>query len=121
MKHYYLEKTEQPEASLGSYVAGYLISLLLIGGAYTLVTQHILSGSLLVGALVVLAIVQLIAQLIFFMHLNQIQSRWKLGVFLFMLLVISILVFGTLWIMNNLNYRMSPDQVNQYMSSQDAF
>jgi hypothetical protein len=31
---------------------------------------------------------------------------------------VSILVFGSLWIMGNLNYRMSPQQMNTYMTDQ---
>ena len=33
--------------------------------------------------------------------------------------VVLILVFGTLWIMNNLNYRMTPQKINTYMQNQD--
>jgi cytochrome o ubiquinol oxidase subunit IV len=56
---------------------------------------------------------------VFFLHLGrETRPRWKLAVFLFMLGVILILVFGSLWIMTNLNYRMMPKQMVQYMNSQ---
>jgi hypothetical protein len=32
--------------------------------------------------------------------------------------VVLILVFGSIWIMNNLNYRMTPEQINTYMNNQ---
>jgi len=37
-----------------------------------------------------------------------------------MILVVMILVGGSLWIMKNLNYRMTPEQMNQYMIDQNG-
>jgi hypothetical protein len=36
-------------------------------------------------------------------------------------MVVCILVFGSLWIMNNLNYRMTPQQIQSYMDNQTGF
>ena len=58
-------------------------------------------------------------RLYFFLHLGkETKPRWKLYVFGFMVSVVLIIVFGSIWIMNNLNYRMTPAQINQYMNSQ---
>jgi len=91
------------------YLIGFVLSLLLTGAAYLAVTEHWVAASE-VGALVVkLAILQIAVQLFFFLHLGQeSRPRWKLTVFFFMLAVLVILVFGSLWIMENLNYHMMP-------------
>jgi heme/copper-type cytochrome/quinol oxidase subunit 4 len=57
-----------------------------------------------------------------FLHLgNEAKPRLKLLVFGFMALVVMILVFGSLWIMYSLNYRMpTQSQINSYMNSQNG-
>jgi cytochrome o ubiquinol oxidase operon protein cyoD len=104
-----------------SYLTGFLLSLFLTFSAYALVQSQILTGWLLAAVLVGLALVQVLVQLLFFLHLrHEAEPRWKLLVFDFMLVVVAILVFGTLWIMNNLNYHaMSPQQTdNQIMQDE---
>ena len=127
-------KTATPEygASRGTYLTyavGYILSICLTLAAYLLVHRHVSSHHLafshqfLVVSIIALAIVQLFVQLIFFLHLDgESKPRWNLQVFGFMLLVLLIIVVGSLWIMSNLNYHMksSPQQVNQYLQSQDG-
>jgi cytochrome o ubiquinol oxidase operon protein cyoD len=106
-----------------TYVVGYILSIYLTLNAYLIVTQHSVSRLLMFILIVVLALVQFIVQLLFFLHLGtETKPRWKLFVFVSMIFVVSILVFGSLWIMKNLNYRMAPttQQTNNYMNNQDA-
>lgn len=113
-------KTTETHGSLLSYVSGYVLSLYLTITAYVMVTHHLFSNHGLVAAVVILALIQFLVQLLFFLHLGrETKPRWKLFVLLFMVMVVLILVFGSLWIMDNLNYRMTPAQINQYMQSQD--
>ena len=105
--------------SLKSYTIGFVWSLGLTLIAYALVVHHSFSNRLLIAAVVGLALIQFIFQMVFFLHLGrETKPRWRLFVFLFMVMVVAILVFGSLWIMNNLNYRMTPNQVNSYMNNQ---
>jgi cytochrome o ubiquinol oxidase operon protein cyoD len=108
--------------SLTMYVSGFILSLLLTGGAYLAVTQHISTGGMLIAVIVGLAIAQVLVQLYFFLHLGEeTKPRWKLAVLLSMLGVLGILVFGSLWIMQNLNYNMmSPQEMNVYMIDQNS-
>jgi len=104
-----------------TYIVGYMLSVFLTLAAYLLVKQGMSSQDILIGLIIGLAFVQLLVQLLFFLHLGtETKPRWKLLVFMMMLLVVSILVFGSLWIMRNLNYRMTPQQVNNYMNNQDV-
>lgn len=106
--------------TLRTYVTGFVASLTFTLAAYIMV-QHrqSLNRDLIISIIVGLALVQFIVQLVFFLHLGkETKPRWKLYVFLFMLGVVLIIVFGSLWIMNNLNYRMTPEQINTYMNNQ---
>jgi len=114
--------------SLRTYVTGFVLSILLTLIAFAFVQRHVstdheaYSHRFLIVMVVVLALSQLVVQLLYFLHLgNESKPRWNLLVFSFMLTVVIILVFGSLWIMYNLNYHMpSTDQVNQYLRSQDG-
>jgi cytochrome o ubiquinol oxidase subunit IV len=109
------------QATLSSYVNGFLLSVILTLTAYILVVQHTLSTRVILAAIVTLAMVQFLVQLFFFLHLGrETKPRWKLVVFGFMITVVCILVFGSLWIMSNLNYQMTTQQINSYMNRQDG-
>jgi cytochrome o ubiquinol oxidase operon protein cyoD len=103
-------ETSTPEGSPGSlllYSIGFGLSIVLTLTAYFAVTQRFLGGSSLVAAIVSLGLAQLMIQLRFFLHLgHESKPRWNLLAFAFMVLVVLILVFGSLWIMNHLNYNM---------------
>jgi cytochrome o ubiquinol oxidase operon protein cyoD len=116
-----LTNTGGEQGNLGAYINGYVFSLFLTIAAYLMVTHHLFSNHVLVGVVVALALAQFVVQLVFFLHLGrETKPRWKLFVLLFMVMIVLILVFGSLWIMDNLNYRMTPAQIDQYMKSQDA-
>jgi cytochrome o ubiquinol oxidase operon protein cyoD len=107
--------------SMRSYTAGFIISIGLTIAAYLLVTQNILSGWGLVYAIIGLAVVQLFAQLFFFLHLGRGPNRkWNSVTLILMLIIVFIVVAGSLWIMHNLNYHMTPQQMNLYMRQQDG-
>lgn len=108
-------------ASVKSYSTGFVLSVILTLLAYVAVTNHWLSGVGLILLIMGLASVQLVVQLVFFLHLGRGEkSRWNVVAFLFMLLVLLIVVIGSLWIMANLNYNMNmtPEQMDNYMLEQ---
>jgi cytochrome o ubiquinol oxidase operon protein cyoD len=106
--------------SYGKYAGGFVSSVALTLIAYWLVTHGSASKNVLVAVLAVLAITQFIVQMVLFLHIGEERgTRWKLITAGMMLTVVLILVVGSIWIMNNLNYRMTPKQIMQYMQSQD--
>jgi cytochrome o ubiquinol oxidase subunit IV len=112
---------DEPQLSYGKYVAGFLGSVLLTVCAYLLATHLSVNKNVLAVILAVLAISQFALQMLLFLHIGEERGpRLRLLAACFMLGVVLILVFGSLWIMNNLNYRMTPQQINQYMQSQDS-
>jgi cytochrome o ubiquinol oxidase operon protein cyoD len=95
--------------SLKSYTFGFILSIILTLIPFYLVVNEVINGWALVFSLFGFAIAQLLVQLQFFIHLGeQSKPRWNLIMFLCMALILMIVVFGSLWIMNNLNYHMMP-------------
>lgn len=95
-----------------SYLIGLVISLLLTGVAFYLAIEHFFTGQFLVYTLVGMALLQAIAQLLFFLHLGKEESpRWETIVFLFMVMVLLIIAIGSLWIMHDLNHRVMSDMM----------
>jgi cytochrome o ubiquinol oxidase operon protein cyoD len=117
---------ESSHGSVGSYVAGFVLSLMLTLTAYLMVLRHVnsyhtaISHDTLIFMLVGLALTQLLTQLIFFLHMDrESKPRWNMTVLLFAVTVVVIIVFGSLWIMDNLNYHQpSAEQINKYIRSQ---
>ncbi len=104
-----------------TYMIGFILSVVLTLVAYFFVTHHSFSRDMLIVVIMGLAFVQFIVQLFFFLHLgSDTRPRWKLYVLLFMLVVVGIIVIGSLWIMNHLDYHMDPEHVNTYLNSQDS-
>jgi len=118
-----MSKPTASSITLIGYINGYALSLYLTITAYLLVTHRIFSNHYLVFAVIVLALIQFLVQAFFFLHLgHETKPRWKLYVFLFMILIVSLLVLGSLWIMTNLNYHHpeTPNQINNYLTNQDG-
>lgn len=112
---------------LRTYVSGFILSVALTLGAYLLVQAHVGSGKqllaqpLILAVILVFALVQLLVQLFFFLHLNdENRPRWRLLMLLFAASTVIIIAVGSIWIMANLNYHMShsPEAVNHYLESQ---
>ncbi|MFZ9035365.1 MAG: cytochrome o ubiquinol oxidase subunit IV [Francisellaceae bacterium] len=108
-EHLYDEQTGMSYGTYGSYVVGFILSIVLTLIAFWLVGFHVLPKTGAYIAIAVLALLQLFVQLYFFLHLDfGSKTRWNLTAFIFALVVVIILVFGSLWIMYNLNEMMMP-------------
>lgn len=103
------------------YTIGFVLSLLLSLAAYYYV---VLGGSetWLLPVLGILAITQMVVQLLFFLHLGEeVRPRYRLASFGFMLIILIIVVVGSLWVMVNLNQNMmhmAPNEKTNYMMTQ---
>lgn len=94
-------------ASLKSYVTGFVLSLFLTLLSFFTVTYKILSGWQLFATISMFATYQALVQLFFFLHLGSKEKpRWNLILFLYMGLILVTILFGSLWVMNHLDYRM---------------
>jgi cytochrome o ubiquinol oxidase operon protein cyoD len=116
------KKPEVGHGSLLSYTVGFVCSVILTAIAYLLVTNHVLDGTRLIAALLGLGLVQLVVQLVFFLHMGRESSpRWNLTVFMFTGLIVLIIGIGSLWIMHNLTYNMAmPADMTRFTQDQEA-
>lgn len=122
-------KHEAGQGSLKTYVIGFILSIILTLTAFSFVYIHghsgheVFSHHLLIPLIISLAVVQLFVQLGFFLHVGrESKPRWNFLALIFALIVVLILVIGSLWIISNLNYHMTPShqQVDQYLKGQDG-
>jgi cytochrome o ubiquinol oxidase operon protein cyoD len=75
----------------------------------------------LTATITLLAIAQLYVQFTFFLHIGlRAESKVRSWFLLFTLTTVAILVFGSIWIMNNLNYNMmrSPETPNNIVQDE---
>ncbi len=118
--------TEQAaHGSMVTYTTGFVLSLACTFATYIVTNMHVHSGHLsktaAIASVVTFAITQLFVQLIFFLHLGRESGpRWNAMLLVFAIGVVFIVVGGSVWIMDNLNYNMmkSPEEINTYMNSQ---
>jgi cytochrome o ubiquinol oxidase operon protein cyoD len=103
-------------SNLGSYISGFILSIILTLAAYFMVVNKVVAGKALIASIIGLAVVQLFVQLLFFLHLGrETKPRFNLMIFLFATLVVTIVVGGSLWIMYNLDYNMMNHQIPKDM------
>jgi cytochrome o ubiquinol oxidase operon protein cyoD len=110
---------------LVSYSIGFLSSVALTILAYAIVVHNSFSINwtpfTIALTLSILAMLQLVVQLMFFLHLGEEdRPRWKLITFIFAFIILGIIVIGSLWIMFDLNSRMmmSSQDMIKYMNKQ---
>ncbi len=109
---------------LRKYLAGFMAALLLSVLSYTLISSDILphAEGLVMAVLLLLAVVQLVIQLVCFLHLGiKNRSRNRTLTLAFTIAMMLVIVIGSLWIMKNLDYRMgmSSEAMNEYMMKQN--
>lgn len=100
---------EAGHGSLPTYVAGFVLSLVLTGLSFGAVMSGGVPHGMILPAISVLALVQLIVQLVLFLHLGVSRGqRSNTGILAFTVVLVGILVGGSLWVMYNANVNMEP-------------
>lgn len=91
-----------------SYLLGYLFSIVLTILSFLVVTEKIFSSEINYLIILLSAISQIIVHFLYFLHLNfSSEGIWNIVTLLFSIIIIFIVVFGSIWIMFNLNHHMS--------------
>jgi cytochrome o ubiquinol oxidase operon protein cyoD len=103
--------------SLRGYLVGYLVAALLTIGSFLAAQTQALTPSSVTAAITVLAIAQMLVHLIFFLHISTSPNqRTNILAFAVALLIVSMIVAGSLWIMSHLESNMMPsDQATMPM------
>jgi cytochrome o ubiquinol oxidase subunit IV len=102
-------RTDEGRAGLRSYVTGALLALALTLAPFSMVMSGSASGTITVAVIFGFALIQIVVHLVFFLHMNgSSDQHWNLMAFLFTVLVVSIMVGGSYWIMYHLDHSMMP-------------
>ena len=96
-------------AGVQSYLIGLALAVALTGASFWAVSTHLIWGPGVPIALAVLAIAQMGVHLVFFLHITTSPDNTNNVLALaFGVLIVTLVVAGSLWIMANLNANMAP-------------
>ena len=108
MKQATVDRSGAGRGSFKSYAAGFILSIVLTVIAFAVVMSDTLSGTAALSVIFVAAVVQILVHLHFFLHLDASSAmRWNVLALLLAVLIMTLFVWGTLWIMSHLNYRVT--------------
>jgi len=115
------------EPTINSYILGFVLSFGLTIAAFYPVIEHVNSGhllfshELLIPFVLTLAVIQLLVQFVFFLHIaNLSKSSLNLVALVSTASIIIIIVIGSIWIMNHLNYNMRPKDTYKYIIQEEG-
>jgi cytochrome o ubiquinol oxidase subunit IV len=107
MAHSNLSHSDEAHGSVGGYIAGFLLSVVLTAASFGLVIGGALPPHTALLALAALALVQIVVHLVCFLHMNGSSSqRWNVMAFAYTVLTALTLIVGSLWIMHNVSMNM---------------
>lgn len=117
------QSTDKEHGTLQSYIVGFLLSLLFTFIPYVLVVNEVLSGTKLLVTILGFAVVQMLIQVTFFLHLGRgPKPNWNVYFFVSTVGIIIMVVAGSVIIMNNLHYNMSPtDKVKKIANDEGIY
>ena len=96
--------------SVKSYVIGLILSIILTVVAFGMVMSGAFSPLATVIVIIGAAVLQLLVQLIMFLHMNtKSDEGWNFMSFVFTVKILVLVIGGSLWIMHNLHITMMLD------------
>ena len=102
-----MESSGASRGSLKTYIAGFVLSVVLTVIPFALVMGGGVPRSVMVWGICSAGIVQIFIHLHYFLHLDSSsKARWNVMALLFTLLIMGFFVGGTVWVMVTLNSRM---------------
>ena len=112
---------QNEHGTVQSYVIGFVLSLICTFIPYYLVVEKIVTGNTLLATIVVFGFVQMLIQIVFFLHLGRgPKPNWNLFFFGSTFTIVLAVVGGSIFIIHNLNYNMSPsDKVKKLLNDEN--
>lgn len=96
--------------SLGGYVTGFVLSVILTAIPFWLVMGKVFDKSSTTAVVILLiGAVQIVVHMIYFLHMNaKVEGGWSLLALLFTGALVVILLSGSIWVMYHMNANMMP-------------
>lgn len=102
-----IDSTGANRGSFKSYGTGFILAIALTIIPFALVMTGALSHSYVLFAIFAAAAMQIAVHLHYFLHLDTSSAmRWNVLALVFALLIMTLFIGGTIWIMYHLKYRM---------------
>ena len=101
------------------YITGFVLSVILTAIPFALVMSGIITDSrITAGIVMVFALVQIVVHMVYFLHMNsKSENGWTLMALIFTIVVVTICLAGSLWVMFHMNANMMPGMTSGDMSS----
>jgi len=116
------QTTKREHGTTASYIAGFVLSVAFTIIPYYLVTRHVVSGLPLLATILGFAVLQMIVQIVFFLHLGREKSpHWQLSFFVATAGIIFVVVAGSLWIMHNLHANMAAEASKKLVNGEAIY
>ncbi|CAL4043300.1 Cytochrome bo(3) ubiquinol oxidase subunit 4 [Buchnera aphidicola (Takecallis arundicolens)] len=90
---------------LKSYFLGFIFSLILTIIPFSVVFKRFFNIHITFFIVIMCAVIQCLVHVKYFLHLSfSVEHVWNITFLIFTILVIFIIIFGSIWIMHNLNH-----------------
>lgn len=112
---------KEERGTMRSYVIGFILSLLFTFIPYFLVVSHTISGTTALATILGFAVLQMLVQVTFFLHLGRgPKPNWNLFFFISTVGIILVVVGGSIMIINNLHYNMLPSDQTKKLANDEG-
>jgi len=96
-----------PHVTVGGYLIGFVLAVVLTVTSFWLVTTGKASGEQGLIWLAVLGAAQVVVHVMFFLHVNTSKGqRWHALSFAYTILMSLVIIVGTVWVMHNVHMLM---------------
>jgi cytochrome o ubiquinol oxidase operon protein cyoD len=96
--------------SFGSYMTGFVLSVVLTSVPFWLVMANVLDDTVLTSIVIMaLAAVQIVVHMIYFLHMNtKSEGGWTFIALVFTLTLVVVTLAGSIWVMFHMDQNMMP-------------
>lgn len=92
------------------YVIGFVLSVILTAIPFGLVMSGVIADArITAGIVMVFALLQIVVHMVYFLHMNsKSENGWTLMALIFTIIIVTICLAGSLWVMYHMNANMMP-------------
>ncbi len=103
--------------SMRDYVIGFVLSVILTAIPFWLVGTHAIADKSTAALVIVaFAAVQIVVHMIYFLHMNtKSEGGWTMLALIFTVIILTIALAGSLWVMYHMNVNMMPTPASMDM------
>lgn len=100
-------------ANAKGYIVCFIFSCILTAVSFLLVINNTINNIMITSfVLFILALMQIIAHMIYFLHMNKtLEEGWVILALFFTITVVCIMLIGSFWVMYNMNHNMIPQNL----------